>query len=485
MTRYLVFILLFLIWPSVLNAQYGSFGVTDARSLGMGNTYNATSFDLYAVGKSPALLAKSDAPCKVTFIFPNITAQQYGITETLGAFDYYTSNKLKSEGLLTVNEDKILVAMENDGKMFADALIGFFSASYHHSERIGSFALTMSDYMSGYAYIPDVVLDINYGTDIPDGNFNVENLLFKASWIRTYSLSYSRYIYKDRSLHRNNPGFFKSILGGISVKYVSAYAYTDINLSVNAYYTSATQNLSGTYDVSARHSFSPDLATIDPFSDEIRKPPGFLRIEPAGSGYAFDIGAAAELRKGWTVALSATDLGRIKWKGLAANSEFSGNVDFSGVLDEQTLDSLAVDLRLDKERYEGFTSAMPMAIRAGVSLRFEEMFKRFPGELLVGLDYNQGLNKEPSNYTAARFSVGFHYRPAPKTPIILGGYTIDFLGIGRGAFGLGYATWFVDVYVSTIDLFSMFNSDDRFSVSLVARWKILCGRQKNKGPDCF
>ena len=35
-------------------AQYGSFGVTDAHSIGMGNTYNATSHGLLSVGKNPS-----------------------------------------------------------------------------------------------------------------------------------------------------------------------------------------------------------------------------------------------------------------------------------------------------------------------------------------------------------------------------------------------------------------------------------------------
>ena len=83
----IVSIILFLLLSTVLHAQFGSYGVTDARSLGMGNTYNATSYDLYAIGKNPGLLIKNDAPCKVTFIFPNLTAQQYGITQTLQAFD--------------------------------------------------------------------------------------------------------------------------------------------------------------------------------------------------------------------------------------------------------------------------------------------------------------------------------------------------------------------------------------------------------------
>jgi len=128
---------------------------------------------------------------------------------------------------------------------------------------------------------------------------------------------------------------------------------------------------------------------------------------------------------------------------------------------------------------------MPTALRLGVALKFEDMFKRFPGELMVGFDYNQGLNNQPSNFTASRFSLGFQYRYKPRWPILVGGYTYDLLGVGRGAIGIGYDTWFVDVYVSTIDIFSMVTGGPRFSASLVARWKLFSGKQKNKGPDCL
>ena len=465
--------------------QYGSYGVTDARSLGMGNTYNATSFDLYAIGKNPGLLAKTDANCKVTFIFPNLTAQQYGINSTLNTFDYYATNRLQSDGLVTINEEKFKVAMENNGKLFVDGLIGFFSVSYHHSERIGSFAFSMSDYLSAFLDVPDVALDINHGAEVPDGSIKFNDFNFKSQWIRTYALSYSRYIYKDRSLHRNDPGFIKSVSAGITAKYVLTYAYTDIGLDAQLYYTSATQSLTGNYTARAIHSFSPDISEANAFTEENKKPRGFLAMRPAGKGYSFDIGGAAELKKGWVVGLAITDLGKINWKGSAKESEFEGYIDISGAIDNDNIDSIASGISLDNESREDFSTSMPTTVRLGIALNFEDMFKRFPGELMVGIDYNQGLNNQPSNSTKPRFSAGFHYRIKPKWPILIGGYTYSPIDAGRGAIGLGYSNWLFDVYVSTIDLGDIVSGGDRFSASLVARWKLFCGHAKNKAPECF
>jgi len=488
MKRWFPIIIIAMLLSVDSQAQYGSFGVTDARSLGMGNTYTATTFDLYAIGKNPGLLSNKGGEHKVSFIFPNLTAQQYGITEAISTFDYYTTSKMRESGLITLNKERLELALENNGLIFLDMLLGFFSASYHPNERIGSFAFSMSDYMTGYVKIPTVVLDVNYGDDIPDGEFSLDDFAFKSWWIRTYAISYSRYIYKDKSLYRNNPGLIKSISAGITSKYVMTYAYTDIGVSAHANYSTATQTLSGDYQAHAIYSFSEDLGIANTFhqgNTDPDPPPGFMKLKPAGRGYGFDIGAGAELRKGWILGLAITDLGSIKWSGQATTSDFEGYIDVSGVIEYEDIDSLSHNISLTNESKQTFNTPMPTTLRLGVALKFEDMFKQFPGELMVGFDYNQGLNNQPSNFTASRFSLGFQYRYKPKWPILIGGYTYDLLNVGRGAIGLGYDTWFVDVYVSTIDVFSMVTGGPRFSASLVARWKLFSGRQNNKGPDCL
>lgn len=467
-------------------SQFGSFGVTDARSLGMGNTYTATTYDLYAIGKNPALLSKRDDQCKVTIIFPNATAQQYGIGKTLSTFDYYSTNKFGEDGLVSIDQEKFKLAIENNGKLFADALLGFLSVAYHPNERIGSFAFSMADYMTGYMDVPDIVLDVNYGQEIPDGNFSLDNFEFKSWWIRTYALSYSRYIYKGGSIYNSSPSLIKSISAGMTAKYTLAYAYTDIGLTANVSYSNANYTLRGNYQAHAAYAFSEDLGVLNSFNkDPAKKPPGFLQLAPAGKGFGIDIGGAMELRKGWTLGLAVTDIGNIWWKGSSRESDFEGYIDISGVIDYETIDSLAAGIQLVKESSEDLTTPMPTALRLGAALQFEEMFNRFPGSLLVGIDYNQGLNNQPSNYKQARFSMGFEYHYKPVWPILIGGYTIDFLGINRGAIGLGYKTWLVDVYASTIDIWDMVAGGDRFSLSLVARWKVSCGRARNRVPECY
>ncbi|MEN8224668.1 MAG: hypothetical protein ABFS05_04835, partial [Bacteroidota bacterium] len=172
MYRQIGFLIMLMLASVSMRAQYGSFGVTDARSLGMGNTYTATSFDLYAIGKNPGLLSSRDGNYKLSIIFPNLTAQQYGLSDALSTFDYYTANKLRSDGLLTLNKEKFAIALDNNGKLFLDGLIGFFSLAYHPGDHIGSLAFSMSDYLTSFMDIPDIILEVNYGSEIPDGNFS-------------------------------------------------------------------------------------------------------------------------------------------------------------------------------------------------------------------------------------------------------------------------------------------------------------------------
>ena len=73
---YRIFVFSLLLFASLIaRSQFGSYGVTDARSLGMGNTHNAATYDLYAIGKNPGLLSYKDGEFKVSVIFPNLTAQ--------------------------------------------------------------------------------------------------------------------------------------------------------------------------------------------------------------------------------------------------------------------------------------------------------------------------------------------------------------------------------------------------------------------------
>jgi len=57
--RIFLIALIFLLGSFSLLAQYGSFGITDARSVGMGNTYTASSYGVFSMGKNPALLSSN------------------------------------------------------------------------------------------------------------------------------------------------------------------------------------------------------------------------------------------------------------------------------------------------------------------------------------------------------------------------------------------------------------------------------------------
>ena len=68
--KYIISILLIAAFSfTTAAAQYGSFGVSDAQSMGMGNVHNAFGYGIMSVGKNPALLLspKSDSTRFIDF----------------------------------------------------------------------------------------------------------------------------------------------------------------------------------------------------------------------------------------------------------------------------------------------------------------------------------------------------------------------------------------------------------------------------------
>lgn len=89
----ILFILCFFLFFFSAEAQYGSFGLTDARQLAFGNTYASNSRELYAAGKNPSLLAYREHDRKIDFLFPNLSARAYNIIEVSNFFNDYFSQK--------------------------------------------------------------------------------------------------------------------------------------------------------------------------------------------------------------------------------------------------------------------------------------------------------------------------------------------------------------------------------------------------------
>jgi hypothetical protein len=94
-----------------------------------------------------------------------------------------------------------------------------------------------------------------------------------------------------------------------------------------------------------------------------------------------------------------------------------------------------------------------------------------PGNMLMEIDYNQGLNNSLGNSTIPRFSLGTEWRLIPILPLRTG-ITVGGGDQFRWAFGFGLDVWVMSLDVGT-ENFGMLFSPKSFSMfSLAAGLKI-------------
>ena len=184
-----------------------------------------------------------------------------------------------------------------------------------------------------------------------------------------------------------------------------------------------------------------------------------------------DFGLSASLSAVLNVSFSVTDIGSIKWDQRSARYSALGDIYVNDISNKDQIDSLD-DKIMGKGAYvNDFTTALPTALRFGISYFMKE--SKIPGTLLIGLDYNQGLNNLPGNSTKARFSIGSEWKPMDWIPYIRTGFSFGGWAGFNWAAGLGIDMGLVDLNFATSDMNSLVfpNSAKHLSVSFGSQWK--------------
>jgi hypothetical protein len=447
-------------------SQFGSYGLTNARNIGLANTYTANSYGLYAVGINPGLLNKMPGGEEISILFPSLTARGYGVTNTLSTLEYYAGFTDK-RSIARIDPDMILNTLTEGGTVSLSALIGLFSIACKPSEEIGTFAFTVSDYISAYLHFPGFVAEaLGEGISFK-GKITLEDFTYKTWWIRSYGLSYSRRLYYDPE-----GKILKSISGGAAVKYFNGFVYQDVLINSSAAASTQDTLLSASFDATVRNSYSSDLTFMNPFIKDGKDPDNFLFPKAAGKRMGLDLGMSAELAKSITLGLAITDIGKLTWSSNAGIRTIEASFAVLGDLDENIIDSFSAGAEVSDRIDEDFTVSLPTALRAGIAVQFDELFRKFPGMMRLAFDFNKGFNNEPSNFLQPRYSFAMEYQPGSKTPILLSGYSYDKLNKNYWALGLGYNSKFAEFYVSTLDMLAIIGGRELFSISAIFNWKI-------------
>jgi hypothetical protein len=445
-------------------AQYGSFGLTEAQNISMGNTYNATSYGTMAIGKNPALmLYPSDSSSAIYLQFPNFAAQFGSNSLSIDDINKYFGGSV-SRYLSDADKKDILDKFKDNAHFYADLSSKDIAITWKHSDKIGAIGFAVTDYLGGNYVIPSDLIYLGLNGNTLNKEFNFSDLDFKNWWIRMYSLSYARKI-----MDFDKESVIKNISVGASFKMVQGFAYIGME-SINARFTTGENNIiNGVVRSRILVASSTDLGIEYDFENNLKDNKGFMP-EPAGSGIGFDLGFAADLDYGLRVGLSLTDIGSITWDKHTAELRTNKTI----TIDD--LDSLdRVNFLNDTSFAAGsFSTSLPTALRLGVQYELTKTVTAIPGTLLLALDYNQGFNSMPSNSTSPRISFGAMWKTKPYIPVISTGLTNDMAGEIRWSVGLGFATKVLDIHFATLDLPSLISSSAKPSASFAMNliWRI-------------
>ena len=449
-------------------AQFGSVGIVNAKSMSLGNTYNANTDGIYSVGINPANMMYSPSNhFEFSTILP-LPALSFRIGTNFMNFDdfnYFFGGDNGNARLLTsADKQRMFDLFSNSGKVFVNASFTTFAAMYNSNPLVGAFGFSMEDFIGAGFTVPKAIIDLGLNGNTPNKVYTFDDVDAKSWWIREYSLSYAR------ELPEIKQNIFDKIAVGLSIKLVQGFEYFGVDHVNSSFTTGAQDQLSISNQYVIKSAFSPNFGKIYDFDTSNAKGNMGPFPTPAGTGVGFDFGIATTYDKVWRFSIAITDIGKISWDKNTAEYSGNGAMTLTDLTDSTQRQQLSDTLKGKGYPTSGFTTDLPTAFRLGASYYFKDII---PGTLLVAMDYNQGFNYMPGNSKIARWSLGADWAPLGWLNVRTG---FSFGGVdGFGwAFGLGFDTSLLEFQLATsnFDQFVIGNSAKMFTVSFGSRWKI-------------
>jgi hypothetical protein len=438
--RILIIILLSIVLQTALAGDR-----SNIRGVGMGRTINAASRGIDALGINPANIAIPDKG------FINLNLAPFGVRVTTEILDYglykeyFTGvdsvGKRWAKRLDPADMDKILSQIPDRpktridiesmvlGVTFEDPLIG--GIGFGIIEHGGAVITLSKDFfrMAAFGLDPAGSVYIFDGTEVT------------AWWYREYNLSYGRELPVNLAL-------LKDIYAGIGIKFIHGFGISKSIRQTSSFGNYPDPANPVQYSLRGNIDFLTTHAGVD-FMNENSDEKGSPFPNPVGKGVGFDIGLSGKLINVFRVALSVTDIGKIKWDRNVIESYNNRSVTITGTSNylQDTLDSM---FKGKTRPGAAFDTNLPTALRLGFETKAADIpFLNFiPGELILTFDYLQGFNESLGNTIKPRFSLGTEYYVFSVLPLRSG------LAFGGGdkvrwAFGFG-----LDLYNFSLDFAS-------------------------------
>ena len=439
---------------------------SNVRGISLARTYVVDSRSVDALGINPANLALDDR-LPFTLALPSVGVRLSSELINYDAYNnYFTGipdpqNPGKRIQKVLTDQDKndLLGLLPDNGSTRADLEVTSLGMSIQLG-RIGSLGFAITDHIGVKLDIPKQYFKVFlFGFDAQGSNYNFDGTSASAWWWRETNFSYA-----------NKLPFELPVLGnirfGVGLKLISGYGamltdHYNGTLSNNVVGGNQYQ-LQAAFDFLTKRSgssvFGTDTSTnkskfdFKPFPD------------PAGKGTGFDLGLNGEIGDNFRVGISITDIGKITWDQNLVETYGAYNATLTDPFDSTQQNSLKNGFKGSNRPGTSFTTALPTKVRIGAAFQTKDMpiLHYLPGNMLMEIDYNQGLNNSLGNSTIPRVSLGTEWRLIPILPLRTG-ITVGGGDQFRWAFGFGLDIWVMSLDVGT-ENFGMLFSPKSFSM---------------------
>lgn len=409
----------------------------NVRGMGMARTAVASALALDAVGVNPANLARPEGGTMSLTVLP-IGAYLESDFFSYDLYSRYLKTRIPLVNLSESDKQALLRSFAGPvGRSTAEVTARLFGIALRINPK-SSVAFTVDYSLVGAGNLPrDYARLLLYGTT-PGEQFDVQGLLVKGFWTRSYAVSYGQLL--------PPPSFFTWLAAGVSVKMMQGYGYYEIESGDASLRTSSDGRLAGNVAWRARWTTTNSLS----------RPLDNLFQDPTGYGVGFDLGIAGGIDDVLSFGVSLMNLGSISWTRDVAERSSDSAV---STTEPDVFKNVFSALKTPDGAQRGspFASTLPGLFRVGVAAQIDRIrgSGMFEGQLLFALEYMRGVGPRSPLTEDPRFSFGIEYKPVTwlpvRTGVALGGYGGSHIAFG---FGINFRTF--DLDFATEDILLLF-----------------------------
>ena len=451
---------------SIISNHSHSQAVFDVRSMSLGNTSAANSYELSAFNLNPANIlnqrANNNAPVYFT-ILTNAALMTGSSYLSLDFYnDYFTKDADGNTKTLTEQDKRNIINEASDQESIYFGAAKILSVIYN-TKNIGSFGLSIDERTTGNFTPAMDFLELGLYGNESGRTYDLSETELNAYWIRQLNLSYAN------SINIKNNNLIEKLSYGVSVKPQFGLYYLNTQSNDLNVYTNDSNAIQGSGSMALLYSGLTDDNGFE------------YSLGNAGFGLAFDVGVNARIKNVsrygiMNVGLSLTDIGYVNWTKNTSNYYYDGTYVITDITQKDQRDSLKDIIKGTKTPTSDFTTGLPAVLRVGASFQLFKNAKRDSAtleEATITMDYVQGFSKNFGATTNPTVGLGIEYNlskvVSPRIGFAAGGREDFVMSIG-----LGIDTGPVLIDIGTYNIATIFTpkATTRYSAGLDISFKV-------------